>query len=180
VKDEGMTRSSRTAFVVALAAVLAIGLAAAGAACGAPPNNRGETDARPGSSPAAGAAGQAAVESLPPELDRVLRDYEGAWGAKDARALAELFAEDGFVLSDGSPPVRGREAIRAAYSNAGGPLWLRSLGHAADGDVGYILGVYTHKPDGPLAGKFVLTLRRHAGGPWLIAADMDNSIAPEK
>ena len=175
-----MTRSSRTAFVVALAAVPAIGLAAAGAACGAPRNNRGETDAMLSSSPAADAANRAAVESFPPELDRVLRDYERAWAAKDARALADLFAEDGFVLSDGRPPVRGREAIRKAYSNAGGPLWLRSLGHATDGAVGYILGVYTHKPDGPLAGKFVLTLRRHEGGPWLIAADMDNSIAPEK
>ena len=165
--------------MVALAAVPAIGLAAAGAACGAPRNNRGETDAMLSSSPAADAANRAA-ESLPPELDRVLRDYERAWAAKDARALADLFAEDGFVLSDGSPPVRGREAIRKAYSNAGGPLWLRSLGHATDGDVGYILGVYAHKADGPLAGKFVLTLRRHEGGPWLIAADMDNSIAPEK
>jgi len=158
--------------VVALAAVPAIGLAAAGAACGAPRNNRGEAEAV--------TAIQGAAESLPPELDRVLRDYERAWAAKDARALADLFAEDGFVLSDGRPPVRGREAIRKAYSNAGGPLWLRSLGHATDGAVGYILGVYTHKPDGPLAGKFVLTLRRHEGGPWLIAADMDNSIAPEK
>jgi len=175
-----MTRSSRTPFVVALAAVLTLGLAAAGAACGAPPNDQGEMDTRLGSSPAAGAAGQAVVESLPPELDRVLRDYERAWAAKDARALADLFTEDGFVLADGSPPVRGREAIRQAYSDAGGPLWLRSLGHATDGDVGYILGVYTHKPDGPLAGKFVLTLRRHPGGPWLIAADMDNSIAREK
>jgi ketosteroid isomerase-like protein len=175
-----MTRSSRTAFVVALAAVLALGLAAAGAACGAPPNNQGETDASPGPSPAAGAANHVAVESLPPELDRVLRDYERAWRERDARALAELFAEDGFVLSDGSPPVRGRDAIRAAYSNAGGPLWLRSLAHATDGDVGYILGVYSHQIDGPLAGKFVLTLRRHPGGPWLIAADMDNSIAREK
>ena len=167
-----MTRSSRTAFLVALAAVLVLGLAAAGAACGAPSNTQGEAEVV--------TAGRVAAESLPPELDRVLRDYERAWAAKDARALADLFTEDGFVLADGSPPVRGREAIRQAYSDAGGPLWLRSLGHATDGDVGYILGVYTHKPDGPLAGKFVLTLRRHSGGPWLIAADMDNSIAREK
>jgi len=149
------------------------------AACSAAPDTRGATDPGPVPSTAAGAANQAVVEPLPPELDRVLRDYERAWRERDARALADLFAEDGFVLSDGSPPVRGREAIRAAYSNAGGPLWLRSLGHATDGDVGYILSVYTHQPDGPLAGKFVLTLRRHEGGPWLIAADMDNAITPE-
>ena len=165
--------------MVALAAVPAIGLAAAGAACGAPRNNRGETDAMLSSSPATDAANRAAVESLPPELDRVLRDYERAWRAKDARALAELFAEDGFVLSDGSPPVRGRKAIREAYASSGGPLWLRALAHAEDGDIGYIIGVFGHKPDGPVAGKFVLTLRRRGGGRWLIAADMDNSVAPE-
>jgi len=31
-----------------------------------------------------------------------------------------------------------------------------------------------------VAGKFVLALRRHGGGPWMIAADLDNPIAPEK
>jgi hypothetical protein len=36
--------------------------------------------------------------TLPPELDRVLRDYETAWTAKDAARLAKLFAEDGYVL----------------------------------------------------------------------------------
>jgi hypothetical protein len=32
--------------------------------------------------------------TLPPELDRVLRDYEKAWQARDAAGLAALFAED--------------------------------------------------------------------------------------
>ncbi|MFI4943430.1 MAG: hypothetical protein ACHP85_09210, partial [Burkholderiales bacterium] len=45
--------------------------------------------------------------TLPPALARVLRDYESAWQKKDARALAALFAEDGFVLAGGTPPVRG-------------------------------------------------------------------------
>jgi hypothetical protein len=52
-------------------------------------------------------AGQPSIQ-LPAELERVLRDYEIAWQNKDAPALAALFAEDGFVLSSGSPPVRGR------------------------------------------------------------------------
>ena len=53
---------------------------------------------------------------LPAALDRVLRDYEQAWQAKDAAKLAGLFAEDGFVLSSGVPPVRGRIAIQAHYT----------------------------------------------------------------
>ena len=130
--------------------------------------------ARPAAaSPAAVVASLPSV-TLPPALDRVLRDYEGAWRAHDADALAKLFTEDGFVLAGGRPPVRGREAIRAGYSNAGGPLALRPLGYAAEGPIGYIIGVYGPAP-GEERGKFVLTLRRGPGGRWLITADMDNS-----
>ncbi|MGI9174910.1 MAG: YybH family protein, partial [Rhodothermales bacterium] len=43
--------------------------------------------------------------TLPPELDRVLRDYEQGWRDRDADALAALFTPDGFVLRAGHPPV---------------------------------------------------------------------------
>ena len=114
---------------------------------------------------------------LPPELDRVLRDYESAWRAKDAPALAALFAEDGFVLSNGKPPVRGRDAIRAAYTGSGGPLALRALAHAAEGKTGYIIGAYAGSADTPDEGKFILAVKKGENGRWLIAADMDNSNA---
>jgi len=111
---------------------------------------------------------------LPPALERVLRDYEAAWQAKDADALAALFAEDGFVLSVGRPPVRGRENIRERYANSGGPLSLRALDFAAEGAVGYIIGAYSRKKGDPDVGKFTLTLRKDADGRWLIVSDMDN------
>lgn len=113
--------------------------------------------------------------TLPPELDRVLRDYERAWQARDAAALAALFMEDGLVLSNGKPPVRGRAAIREAYATGGGPLALRALAYATEGRVGYIVGAFGGKPGEPDSGKFVLALRRGADGKWLIAADIDNS-----
>ena len=50
---------------------------------------------------------------LPAELKRVLTDYEKAWTARDAKALAALFTEDGFVLTNGQPMARGRAAIEA-------------------------------------------------------------------
>ena len=50
----------------------------------------------------AGVAVVAATVALPPELARVLTDYEKAWQARDAAALAALFAEDGFVLPSGA------------------------------------------------------------------------------
>ncbi|HEY6067041.1 MAG TPA: nuclear transport factor 2 family protein [Thermoanaerobaculia bacterium] len=112
---------------------------------------------------------------LPPELDRVLRDYERAWAARNAEALSRLFAEDGFVMSEGKPPVRGRDAIRAAYAGSGGPLVLRALGWATDGASGYIVGGFGREAGRPDTGKFVLALKRGSDGRWLIAADMDNS-----
>ena len=113
--------------------------------------------------------------TLPPELDRVLKDYERAWRAHDAAALAALFAEDGFVMSSGHPPVRGREAIRAKYANSGGPLSLRALAWATEGNVGYIIGGFGGEVGPPDSGKFILALKRGSDGRWLIAADMDNS-----
>lgn len=112
---------------------------------------------------------------LPPALDRVLRDYERAWQARDANALAELFTEDGFVLSNGRAPVKGRAAIRAAYADGGGPLALRALAHEAQGSVGYIIGAYGPGGGTTDTGKFVLALRKGGDGRWLIAADIDNS-----
>ena len=115
---------------------------------------------------------------LPDPLTRVLRDYEQAWRARDAAALAALFTEDGFVLQNGRPPVRGREAIREAYANSGGPLFLRALAYSADGVTGYIIGAYRSEEHGPDIGKFILALRLRPDGRWMIAADMDNANRP--
>lgn len=112
--------------------------------------------------------------SLPPDLERVLRDYEREWQARSAPALAALFTEDGFVLRPGQPPVRGRAGITEAYQGAGGNLALRAIAFAAADTVGYIIGGYTYGSGSPDVGKFVLALRRAPRGPWRIAADMDN------
>ena len=111
---------------------------------------------------------------LPAELERVLRDYEIAWQNKNAPALAALFAEDGFVLSSGSPPVRGRSEIEKHYVGRGGPLALRALAFANEGSVGYIIGEFSRQAGEPSVGKFTLTLRKGTDGRWLIMSDMDN------
>lgn len=112
--------------------------------------------------------------TLPPELARVLTDYEAAWQKRDAAALARLFAEDGFVLPGGAPPVRGRAAIEKHYTGQGGPLALRAIAYATDGAVGYIIGGFASAKDKPDSGKFTLTLRKGGDGRWLIVSDMDN------
>jgi ketosteroid isomerase-like protein len=111
---------------------------------------------------------------LPAELKRVLTDYEKAWAARDAKALAALFTEDGFVLTNGQPMARGRAAIEARLTGQGGPLALRAIAYAVDGKIGYIIGAFATKPGAPDAGKFTLTLRREDAGRWLIVSDMDN------
>lgn len=116
---------------------------------------------------------------LPPELERVLRDYEQAWSHGDAPALAKLFAEDGFVLSPGRPMMRGKAAIEEAYrDDHGAPLALRAVAFAAEGKVGYIIGAYADRAGDKDRGKFTLTLRRESSGRWLIVSDMDNGNQP--
>lgn len=119
--------------------------------------------------------------TLPPELDRVLRDYERAWRAGDAVALAALFAEDGFVLQGGRPPVRGRSAIQAVYAEqGGGPLRLRGLAFGTERTIGYIIGAYGYDDTPGDIGKFALVLHREPGEPWMIFSDMDNSDTPPR
>src|SRR6185436_2726568 len=61
--------------------------------------------------------------ALPAALERVLRDYEKAWTAGDATALAALFTSDGFVLNSGKPPVRGTADVTELYrTTSGSPL----------------------------------------------------------
>jgi ketosteroid isomerase-like protein len=127
-----------------------------------------------GASPAAPEQIQYPTVTLPAQLARVLADYEMAWQNKDANALAAIFAEDGFVLSDGAPPVRGRDQIARHYARAGGPLALRPLAFATDGSIGYIIGGFARHKGEPDSGKFTLTLRRSSEGRWLITSDMDN------
>jgi ketosteroid isomerase-like protein len=129
-------------------------------------------------------AGQTAAQTpaqptitLPPDLDRVLRDYEAAWQKRDAAALAALFVEDGFVLSSGTDPVRGRTQIQQHYTGQGGPLALRPFAFAADRDAGYIIGGFAPQKGQPDVGKFTLTLLKNKKGRWLIVSDMDNMNA---
>jgi lysophospholipase L1-like esterase/ketosteroid isomerase-like protein len=116
--------------------------------------------------------------TLPPELARVLTDYEAAWRAKDSAALSRLFAENGFVLPDSAPMVRGRAAIEELYRGKGGPLFLRAVAFAADGKSGHMIGAFANQPGGPDGGKFVLTLEKADSGKWMIASDMDNGNRP--
>ena len=124
--------------------------------------------------PDTNAAPQLPTVELPRDLARVLTDYETEW-RRGGGAVAQLFVEDGFVLSGGRPPIRGRTAIAEHYGRGGGgPLSLRALAFGAEGGVGYIIGAYTTERGAPDIGKFTLTLRKRPDGRWMIVSDMDN------
>lgn len=111
---------------------------------------------------------------LPADFARVLRDYERHWQAGDEDGLANLFVEEGLIVRRGTW-IRGRDTIRNAYQDSSGPLRLRAIEYAGDGDVGYIVGAYGYGEGRPVddSGLFVLTLRRGADGRWLIVSDLD-------
>jgi ketosteroid isomerase-like protein len=115
---------------------------------------------------------------IPSELRTVLDNYEKYWQAKDEAGLASLFTEDGFVMSPGKRPVRGRDNIEEAYRNSGGGLVLKAFDYGIDGDLAYILGGYSGHPSWPIIGKFTLVLKK-IDGSWLIQSDMDNPITRE-
>ena len=119
-----------------------------------------------------------AAISLPPDFDRVLRDYEAAWRDGDGLRLAALFTEDGFAVQSGSPVRRGRAAIASGITAPGGPLQLTAYAYSSSGNVGYIVGGYRYPATVGEGGRFVLALRAGPDGRWLIAADLDNSGPP--
>lgn len=119
---------------------------------------------------------------LPPPLARVLRDYEAAWRARDAPALARLFVDGEIVMPNGCASIKGRAAVERCYSRSGGDLSLRALAFATDATLGYIIGEYAPRDGDPAIGRFTLTLRKDPSGQWLIVSDMDRAYprrAPE-
>ena len=120
---KGIGRADAAAFGLRVMAVLALGLVV--------PGLHAQALARAGLPP---------LVELPAERDHVLRDYETAWAAGDADALAALFTEDGFQLRPRRAPVMGRAAFREAYAGAGGPLVLRAYAFAIGESVAHVIG----------------------------------------
>ena len=118
--------------------------------------------------------------TLPPELSRVLRDYEAAWKAGDGTALAKVFTADGFILPSGRLPARGTAAIQASHQQPGGDLQLVAFGYATADTVGYLVGGYRYPGTVGPGGKFVLALRKDTAGRWRIAADIENLSQPPR
>ncbi|HSA54186.1 MAG TPA: amidohydrolase family protein [Gemmatimonadaceae bacterium] len=118
--------------------------------------------------------------ALPAALDRVLKDFERHWHARDEAAFAGLFTENG-IMQYGDAWRRGRAAIRIAQLDSKGAdlkLWAQ---HFEMGDsLAYVVGSYGHRtrPDLADLGRLHWTLRKERDGVWRIAASMMGNVNP--
>jgi ketosteroid isomerase-like protein len=111
------------------------------------------------------------------QVEQVLRAYEDAYNARDARALAAVHAEDGAYVTAEGDPIRGRAALEQFWAeHAGMDLVLVLEAFDLDSELGWATGTWgSASESGPPkhGGRFVLALRRE-GGEWKIALDINN------
>ena len=122
------------------------------------------------------AGGTARAQASDPGIDKLIADYQVAWGKADAKGLAALYAENAIRLADGQL-MRGRQEIQAMFEkNFAGPLKgskvvikngrTESIGP----DARVVEGTFevTGPTGPPLRGRFLNTVTRQ-GGQWRIS-----------
>ncbi|HEX8393884.1 MAG TPA: SgcJ/EcaC family oxidoreductase [Longimicrobium sp.] len=116
------------------------------------------------------AAGSAAMDSLRAAFVR-------AYQARDAAALAALYADSATLVGTSGVVVRGREAIRDGYHRSLGTLQdfaMEAEASAQEGALAYERGVYSQNIVAPgrapqrVLGTYLLVARRGADGRWRI------------
>ncbi len=116
--------------------------------------------------------------------------FEKAAAAQDAAALARLFTPDGTEMPPNAPAAKGRAAIEAYHKAFAQQVMIHGFSLAAtdtkvDGDTAYEAGTYKQtlrpmKGGGMVEdqGKYLVVLKKEAGGVWLLAYAMYNSDNP--
>ena len=112
------------------------------------------------------------------EADRAFSRLSGAEGI--SAAFTAYMADDAVIYRDGTEPIVGADAIRAAYAGVtGGSLtWEPSTVDVADsGDLGWTRGSYLYRGEGEdgepfeSRGFYVSIWRRQADGSWKYVFD---------
>ena len=123
------------------------------------------------------------VDALETDLDG-LRAMEAEWqagfDARDATAIAAVYADDGAVLPPNGTTVRGRAAIErfwVEFMSGGIGGGINDTEVYASGDLGYKVGAYVITDPGGTTidvGKYV-ELWRRVDGKWQMTHDIFNS-----
>ena len=121
-----------------------------------------------------------------------IRELDAAWvaavAAKDAKATAAFYADDGRIMPQNAPGAEGLDAVGEVWS---GLFRLKDfaltfepthIAVAEAGDIAYDIGTYSlafTSDQGPVQdlGKYVVVWKK-VNGEWKVAADIFNSNGP--
>jgi uncharacterized protein (TIGR02246 family) len=115
-----------------------------------------------------------------PELKH---SWEVAFNRGDGAAIASLYSEDAQLVMSGSPPVRGRAAIRAAVETmikSGVKVRIGTAQNTGSGNLAYVYGHYAvldHDGAKRVEEGSYLEIWRRRGDTWLIDLDL-NAVGP--
>jgi uncharacterized protein (TIGR02246 family) len=124
-------------------------------------------------------------------IGKVRSAYQTAASAQDGAGIAKLFATSGIEMPPNAPMQKGRAAIEAYHKNFASQMMVHNLVIKATethvmGDVAYDVGTYSQslmpmKGGGKTMddkGKYIVLLKKDAGGAWSITHAIYNSDIP--
>ncbi|MDX1711493.1 MAG: SgcJ/EcaC family oxidoreductase [Rhodovibrionaceae bacterium] len=119
----------------------------------------------------------------------VLEDFEKAFNAGDAAAVAALYTEDAAVLPPGGGFVRGRAAIEEMWQGAldSGfvaldlqPMEIVIVGDTAYETSTFVGTIETEEGKSAAHGKYIVVWQKTGDGAWRLHRDIWNEMpAPE-
>jgi len=128
------------------------------------------------------------------EDENVIREMETeGWKtieAKDLEGVISYFADDALALYPNMPVIKGKDAIREAWTTMFAQPGFEMSGQPSKvevsraGDLAYVQGTYsqtmndtTGKPVTD-SGKYVVVYKKQPEGKWKLVIDMSNSDLP--
>ena len=136
------------------------------------------------------AGGAAAQEGGDPGIAKARAAYQAAAMKQDAAALAKLYTADGVEMPPNAPAQKGRAAIEAFHKAMANEVMLHGMTITSTethvmGDRAIDIGRYKQNlmpmKGGATfddVGKYIVVLKKDAGGAWLISHAIYNSDAP--
>jgi len=137
-----------------------------------------------------GTADEMAMAMDPMELrsaiESLAAQWDAAYNAGDAAALAEMYAEDAKLMPQGGDIVNGRAAIQEfwaaeiAATPEGVTNALETVEVHGSGDMAYEIGRFSATVEGEVIGegKYLVAWQQQPDGSWKIVVDIWNTNAP--
>jgi uncharacterized protein (TIGR02246 family) len=128
---------------------------------------------------------RAAAQDVRADIESANQAFSAAFAKGDAAALAEMYSEDGQVLSPGQDIVSGRAGIQKAWQGAidsglkGLELTTREV--ESHGDSAYEVGTWVlRNASGQVDNGKYMVIWKKQGGAWKLHRDIWNTSAAPK